>query len=107
MTFDPTMTLDPLKIILRSSGSCPSCDRSIYTGALASGLVLAQRFGASVDQGTNTCARIQFELVKDLMGVESPSARLIRHLDQRLLRIAEKLGAVERLAPRVMRQYLQ
>ncbi|KPW91452.1 Amine oxidase [Pseudomonas savastanoi] len=78
-----------------------------HEGALTSGLVLAQRFGASVDQGSNASARIQFELVKDLMGVESASGKLIRQLDQRLLRIAEKMGAVERLAPRVMRHYLQ
>lgn len=134
VTFDPKMALDPAKVILRKQWKLPKLrpldlhrrslireiqgrDRIWYCGtdfsygghegALTSGLVLAQRFGASVDQGTNTSARIQFELVKDLMGVESPSARLIRHLDQRLLRIAEKLGAVERLAPRVMRHYLQ
>ncbi|MGO4321103.1 FAD-dependent oxidoreductase [Pseudomonas sp. KB_12] len=134
VTFDPKMALDPSKVILRKQWKLPklrpldlhrrSLIRAIqgreriwycgtdfsyggHEGALTSGLVLAQRFGASVDQGSNASARIQFELVKDLMGVESASGKLIRQLDQRLLRIAEKLGAVERLAPRVMRHYLQ
>lgn|GEM_PF-4680217 len=128
------MVLDPSKVILRKQWKLPklrpldlhrrSLIRAIqgreriwycgtdfsyggHEGALTSGLVLAQRFGASVDQGGNASARIQFELVKDLMGVESASGKLIRQLDQRLLRIAEKMGAVERLAPRVMRHYLQ
>ena len=134
VTFDPKMALDPAKVILRKQWKLPKLrpldlhrrsliraiqghDRIWYCGtdfsygghegALTSGLVLAQHFGASVGQSASTSARIQFELVKDLMGIESPSERLIRHLDQRLLRIADKLGSVERLAPHVMRQYFQ
>lgn len=77
-----------------------------HEGALTSGLVLASRFGAPHPFASDRLARLQFNAVRDLMGVSGPGQRLHDRADGLALALATRLGIVDRVTHRFARDYL-
>jgi len=63
-----------------------------HEGALVSGLVIAEALGAKYPFSGNQMAQINFNMVKDLMGVLSPKEKLCRYLSKLVYRISKISG---------------
>lgn len=63
-----------------------------HEGATVSGMVVAERLGATYPFATNTLASIQFNVIKDLMGVRRPSERLFNATGDLVYSITKRLS---------------
>jgi predicted NAD/FAD-binding protein len=64
-----------------------------HEGALVSGLVIAERLGAEYPFPNNVAARVQFRVIKDMMGVKRNSETFQRAMEDVLFKISRFLPA--------------
>ena len=118
VTFDPKQKISPDLIFARKSWKLPvlrprdminkrklqriqgknkvwfcGTDTSLsgHEGAILSGLVIAERLGAPYPFAHNNWAKLQFDIVKGLMGVYRPSERLTNYFTGKIYAIAKLL----------------
>lgn len=71
-----------------------------HEGALVSGLVIAHHLGADYRFVDNWLAKIQFDTIKNFMGVYSKQEKILKKLDTLLFILAKKFNLHKRLANR-------
>jgi hypothetical protein len=77
-----------------------------HEGALVSGLVIADRLGAPYPFAANPVARIQFRIVKEIMGVRANKEKLSHQISATAFRLAKEMGLHKNLSHRFIKDII-
>lgn len=119
VTFDPKAAIKPEHIVCKKAWKLPKLrpadfrrktrireiqgvnnlwfcgtDTSLtgHEGAIVSAMVVADRLGAAYPYRNNTLACVQFKVVKDIMGVNTPGETVVSWMGDAIFRVARTLS---------------